>query len=102
MVLIVGLVSQTGFGQRLHQRGGIGEVAKGFILAQGQLERGASQVAGHDAQIVRIAERVFGRAAKEVAWVLANILIQGTGPGNEDSRRLLGSPPGPPGLLPGA
>ena len=100
MKLIARLVQITFVAQRFEQRRHVAKTAKIFALLKRQFVRRAEQMAHHDAQIVRVGERVFRRTAENVAWVGADVLVQRAVVGHHQRHGLVVAPPGAARLLP--
>ena len=77
-----------------------GEQAKALALLEGQLEHGAAQVLEQDEQVIRVDQRLLGRALEEILRMVGEELVERTGGGDHDRCSGFEAASRPPRLLP--
>ena len=102
VVLLACLVQQAGFFQRVEKFIDFTQRAVWLTAAERNLKGGALQMFDHDPQVVGIDQGVFRRLAKQVAGMVADVLIERVVAGDEDGHRLARAASGAARLLPGS
>ena len=97
--VLAGAMEKARFGQPLAKIGNI-HAAKGFAGGDGQLKRGAFQMIHQDFQIVRLDERVLGRAAEKIIRMLHDELIERRRGSDQHGAGASAAAPGAAGALP--
>ncbi len=100
VVAVVRFLDHAVFGEDVQHLGGVRP--ESLVDAEGELEGGALQVAGHHEEVVRVDEPALHRAFEDEIRVGGDKLVERVRRGHEDREGGFAAAPGPAELLPEA